>query len=116
MSFAETLSRILEAPGALGAAFLDPSGEAVAQVGDEGALEILGAYQSVWLSELSRASERAGIGTLSDLSIEFDAHRVLSTEVKDGYFVLVVLESSGASGIARARVESVRESLAAEIG
>jgi hypothetical protein len=45
MRFADALEGLLDAPGALGAAFIDPQGEIIARVGDESATEVLGAYQ-----------------------------------------------------------------------
>lgn len=115
MSFEEPLRRFLAVPGALGAAFLDPQGETIAQVGNPEAVELLGAYQSVWLAELSRAARRSGLGELLELAIDLTERRIVSTEVKDGYFVLVVLEPRGLLAPVRARLEDVRRSLAAEI-
>ncbi len=104
------------APGALGAAFIDPQGQTVARVGEPAATEVLGAYQSVWLGELTRLADRAGLGGLSDISFDFEGRRVLSARVKEGYFLLVVFEVSGVPSLARARLDEVRASLAAEIG
>lgn len=116
MSFYDILSSLLTAPGALGAAFVDPQGQTVARAGDGAATEILGAYQSVWLGELGRASERAGLGAVSDLSIDFEQKRVLTAQVKAGYFLLVVFDAQGVTSMARARLDDVRGRLAAEIG
>jgi predicted regulator of Ras-like GTPase activity (Roadblock/LC7/MglB family) len=111
MSFADALEGLLDAPGALGAAFIDPQGEVIARVGDDGATEVLGAYQSVWMGELRRAAERAALGEISDLTFEFEKRRI----VKAGYFVLVVFDAAGQMHMARPRLAAARLRLAAEI-
>ncbi len=116
MSFREILNTLLEAPGALGAAFIDPQGQAVAQAGDPAVTDVLGALQSVWLGEIGRASQRAGLGPVSDLSLEFANQQVLSAQVKEGYFLLVVFAAGGLPSVARARLEEARDELAREIG
>jgi len=116
MSLASILEEILVAPGALGAAFLDPQGEMIAHVGDTEFIDILAAYQSVWLGELGRAATNASLGTVTDLSMDFSTRRVLAGDVKDGYFVLVVLDALGVTSLARVRLADARVSLAAEIG
>ncbi len=115
MSLETILTSLLEAPGALGAAFLDPQGEVVARAGDEGATEVLGAYQSVWLAELGRAADRAGLGSISELALEFDGKRVLTVPVKAGFFLLVVLSPDGRPSVVRAGMDAVRERLASEV-
>jgi predicted regulator of Ras-like GTPase activity (Roadblock/LC7/MglB family) len=116
MSFHEILDTLLSAPGARGAAFIDPQGQTVAQAGDPAVTEVLGALQSVWLGELGRASDRAGLGAVRDLSLDFSNQRVLSAQVKEGYFLLVVFEAGGLPSFARARLDEAREELAREIG
>jgi predicted regulator of Ras-like GTPase activity (Roadblock/LC7/MglB family) len=115
MNFNGILSTLLDVPGALGAAFIDPQGQTVAQLGSPEATEVLGAYQSVWLGELGRLAERTGLGAVSDLSLDFEGKRVLSAQVKSGYFLLVVFDPTGLSSVARARLDDVRRSLAAEV-
>jgi predicted regulator of Ras-like GTPase activity (Roadblock/LC7/MglB family) len=116
MSFREILEGLLTAPGARGAAFIDPQGQTVAQAGDPAVTDVLGALQSVWLGELGRASRRAGLGAVADLSLDFTNQRVLSAQVKEGYFLLVVFEAGGLPSMARARLEEARDELAREIG
>jgi len=115
LSFPDVLRTLVEAPGARGAAFFDPHGQPVAVTGEREALETIGAYQSVWLGELGRAAERAGLGELGDLTMEFRGARVLAAEVKDGYFLLVVVDRWGVLAPARARLDEARAALAAEI-
>ena len=84
MSLETILSNLLESPGALGAAFLDPQGEVVARAGDEAATEVLGAYQSVWLAELGRAAERSGLGSVANLALDFDGRPPVRREGRHG--------------------------------
>lgn len=115
MRFADALEGLLDAPGALGAAFIDPQGEIIARVGDKSTMEVLGAYQSVWLGELRRAAERSGLGEISDLSFQFERRRILTTHVKAGYFVIVVFDGGGQAHAARPRLDEARARLVAEI-
>lgn len=113
--FESVLETILTAPGAIGTALLDVQGEVVAHAGDAAAVELLGAYQSVWLGEVGRAARRAGLGEVRDLALDFADRRVLSAEVKDGYFILVVLDAQGLASVARERLQRARERIAQEI-
>jgi predicted regulator of Ras-like GTPase activity (Roadblock/LC7/MglB family) len=115
VSFETILSSLLESPGALGAAFLDPQGEVIARAGDEAATEVLGAYQSVWLAELTRAADRAGLGSISELALDFEGRKVLTAPVKAGFFLLVVLSPEGRPSVVRGRMEESRDLLAAEV-
>jgi predicted regulator of Ras-like GTPase activity (Roadblock/LC7/MglB family) len=115
MRFADALEGLLGAPGALGAAFIDPQGAIIARVGEKSATEVLGAYQSVWLGGLRRAAERSGLGELSDLSFEFASRRILTTHVKAGYFILVVFDEGGQSHVVLPRLDEARTRLVAEI-
>jgi predicted regulator of Ras-like GTPase activity (Roadblock/LC7/MglB family) len=115
MSFRTILERLLAAPGAVAAAFLDPEGQPVEQVGDVEAIEVLAAYQSVWLTAMNRGAERMGISPLNEITLDLTKKRLVCSEVKDGYFLLVVLEPDGVPSMARSRLEDARLSLAAEI-
>jgi predicted regulator of Ras-like GTPase activity (Roadblock/LC7/MglB family) len=115
MSFGDALEGLLGAPGALGAAFIDPQGAIIARVGEESATEVLAAYQSVWLGELRRTAERSGLGEISDLSFQFASRRVLTIHVKAGYFVLVVFDQNGQLHVVGPRLDEARARLTAEI-
>ncbi len=115
MSFSEVLGQLLKVPGVRGAAFLDPQGETVAEVGERDSIELFGAYQSVWLSEMGHLAERAGLGKVTDFTLDFDTRRVMATQVKDGYFVLVVFDADGMASLARERVRRAVPALAAEL-
>jgi len=115
MRFRDALEGLLDAPGAMGAAFIDPQGEVIERVGEKSATEVLGAYQSVWLGELRRAAERSGLGEISNLSFRFASRRILTSHVKAGYFILVVFREDGQPHVARPRLDEARARLADEI-
>lgn len=116
MTFDEILRPVLDAPGARAAAFLDPQGQQIASVGDRTHVETLGAYHSVWTTELARAADGGGLGEVKGVDFGFEAGRVVATPVKDGYFVLALFEPGGVPSVARPALAAARELLAAEIG
>lgn len=115
MKLEQILSPLLAAPGALAAALVDLQGETVARVGDEGVLEVLGAYESVWMAELRATVGPSGLGALREVSMDFSSRRVLAAEVGDGYFVLVVFDRAGVPSLSRKRLPAVRDLLRSEI-
>lgn len=115
MTFEEMLLPLMEAKGAIAAAFVDAQGETIACSGDVLALEVLGAYHPLWIAGIAGAAARGGIGGLVDLEIEFARRRVLASSVKDGAFVLVVFDISSVPALARARLPAARERFAAEM-
>lgn len=116
MSFRDVLLPVLDAPGAVAVAFLDPQGQEITGLGDRDLLETLGAYHSVWMVELERAADGGGLGAVTEVDLDFEAGRVLATPVKDGYFVLALFDRSGVPSVARRALAAARERLAAEIG
>ncbi len=115
MTFDEILAPLVSREGAISAAFLDPHGEPIAVVGDRGSLQALGAYQSVWMGELGKIAEEGGLGSIGEVSFEFEARSVLAAPVREGYFILLVLPKGATASVARARLEEARERLVREI-
>ena len=118
MPFQQILRELLDnTPGALGAVFLDREGEAVElwteRVFDIGAdrLRAIGAYQGVYLSELKRLCERISAGRLQRFIIDFEQARVLSCDLKEGYYLVLVIEPTASEGIAWHRLEECRRNL-----
>jgi predicted regulator of Ras-like GTPase activity (Roadblock/LC7/MglB family) len=108
-------------PGAIGAVFLDREGEAVDlwaesvfEIGAEG-LRAVGAYHGIFLSDLKRACERIGAGRLERLTLEFQHAKVLSCDLKDGYYLVLVVGAAANEGIAAQRLQRCRERIMAEI-
>jgi len=122
VSFQGILRQLLKStPGAIGAVFLDQEGEAVEllaervfDIGWEG-LRAVGAYEGIFLSDLKRACERLSAGKLLRLTIEFEHAKVLSCDLKEGYYLVLVLAADANEGIAWQRVGRCRERLLAEL-
>jgi roadblock/LC7 domain-containing protein len=113
--FSEILSPLLRTPGAVAAAFFDPQGQSIAEVGDRSAIEILGAYHSVWLADLVRSSEASGLGELRELAIDFSGLRTASALVSGRYYVVVVFTRDGIPTMGRNALAEACRRLAAEI-
>ncbi|PYQ61591.1 MAG: GTPase-activating protein [Acidobacteria bacterium] len=122
MSFHSILREMLQStPGAIGAVFLDQEGEAVEtwaesvfDIGPEG-LRAIGAYEGIFLSDLKRASERMAAGKLQRLTIEFEHAKVLSCDLKEGYYLVLVVASDANEGIAWQHLRVCRERLIKEL-
>ena len=122
MSFQEILRDMLEStPGAIGAVFLDQQGEAVElfaervfDIGWEG-LRAIGAYEGIFLSDLKRTCDRLSAGKLVRLTLVFEHAKVLSCDLKEGYYLVLVIAAGASEGIAWQRVHQCRERLLAEL-
>jgi len=105
--------------GALAALFLDWEGETVELVCDrdlsDHELRILGAYQGIFLTRLREMCSVIGAGNPQRFKIEFAEMAVLSYDVKDGYFIVLLLDGSFNEGVAWRRMERCRERLIAEM-
>ena len=105
--------------GSLAALFLDWEGETVALVCDrdisDHELRILGAYQGIFLDRLRSMCTQLGAGSPKRFKIEFAQTSVLSYDVKDGYYVVLVVDGSCNEGVAWRRLELCRERLLAEM-
>jgi hypothetical protein len=113
--FSTILAPLLETPGAVAAAFYDPQGQAIADAGDRGAVEVLGTYHSVWFGELTRAAESSGLGGLREVAIDFGERRVVSTLVAEGYYLVVVFERHAIPARGREAFVEASRRLAAEV-
>jgi predicted regulator of Ras-like GTPase activity (Roadblock/LC7/MglB family) len=122
VAFQEILREMLEStPGAIGAVFLDQQGEAIElfaervfEIGWEG-LRAIGAYEGIFLSDLKRVCERLSAGKPLRLTIEFEHAKVLSCDLKEGYYLVLVIAAGASEGIAWQRVHRCRERLRAEL-
>ena len=105
--------------GALAALFLDFEGETVELVCDRDLsdhnLRILGAYQGIFLDQLRTMCANTGAGEPRRFKIQFAEKSVLSYDVKDGYYVVLLVDSSFNEGMAWRRLERCREKLLAEM-
>lgn len=105
--------------GALAALFLDYEGETVELVCDRDLndhdLRILGAYQGIFLTRLRELCTQADAGNPQRFKIEFEGNSVLSFDVKDGYYVVLLVDATANEGIAWRKLERCREDLLAEM-
>ena len=105
--------------GALAAIFLDYEGETVELVCDrdlsDHGLRILGAYQGIFLTRLRTLCAIAGAGQPHRFKLQFADTTVLSFDVRDGYFVVLLVDASFNEGMAWRRLERCREKLIAEM-
>ena len=122
MTYQSILRELLQStPGAIGAVFLDREGEAVDlwaekvfEIGPEG-LRAVGAYQGIFLSDLKRACERIGAGRPRRMTIDFQNVKVLSCDLKEGYYLVLIAAGDTNEGIAWQRLQRCRERLLDEI-
>lgn len=105
--------------GALAALFLDYEGETVELVCDrdlsDHALRILGAYQGIFLDRLRTLCEKAGAGAPQRFKLQFEEMSVMSYDVKDGYYVVLLVDASFNEGVAWKRLDRCRERLLGEM-
>lgn len=107
--------------GALGAIFVDWEGETVELVterpldADDHDLRVIGAYQGIFLTRLREMAEKLPIGTPQRFKIEFEKTMILSCDLKDGYFLVMVVDHEATEGIAWHQLMVCRERLIAEM-
>lgn len=105
--------------GALAALFLDYEGETVELVCDRDLsdhnLRILGAYQGIFLMQLRTLCSNADAGQPRRFKLQFADKVVLSYDVKDGYYVVLLVDTSFIEGVAWRRLERCRERLLLEM-
>ena len=105
--------------GALAALFLDWEGETVELVCDrdlsDHALRILGAYQGIFLDQLRTLCATADAGLPRRFKLQFEAMTVMSYDVKDGYYVVLLVDATANEGMAWRRLDRCRERLIAEM-
>lgn len=120
--FERILRDLLESTsGAIGAVFLDQTGEAVQfwtdrvfDIGSDG-LKAIGAYQGIYLAELKRLCHRLGAGRPERFTIDFAHIKVLSCDLKEGYYVVLIVDHSANEGMAWHRLRSCRQKLLKEL-
>ncbi len=110
---------IVTTRGAQAALFLDWEGETVALACDhdlsDHELRILGAYQGIFLDRLRDLCGKVGAGQPHRFKIEFDRMAVLSYDVRDGYYLVLLLGGSFNEGVAWRQLEKCRERLFEEM-
>ncbi len=112
---------VLSTPGAIGALFLDHEGETVEMLHDrpfeaeDHDIKVMGAYQGIFLMHLRELCERTSIGTPHRFKVEFAAAKVLSRDLKDGYYLVFLVDRTANEGVAWRNLERCRGQLLAEM-
>lgn len=122
MIFRNILRDLLKATdGSIGAMFLDQQGESVEVTterpfdADDHDLKVIGAYQGIFLSQLHRICETIEAGRPKRFKLEFAATTILSCDLKDGYYLVLVIEAGTNEGLAWHRLDACRDQLLAEM-
>jgi predicted regulator of Ras-like GTPase activity (Roadblock/LC7/MglB family) len=107
--------------GALGAIFLDFEGETVEVVterpldADIHDLRVIGAYQGIFLTRLRDISDRLPIGRPLRFKIEFERTSILACDLKEGYYLVLVIDHDANEGMAWRRMEACRNEVIREM-
>ncbi len=107
--------------GSLGAIFLDSEGETVEVTterpfdADDHDLRVIGAYQGIFLSNLKRLCTTLRAGAPHRFKVEFEKMNVLSCDLKDGYYLVLVVDDSANEGIAWRQLERCRARIVEEL-
>jgi hypothetical protein len=105
--------------GAFAAIFLDWEGETIQLVCDRDIsdhdLRIVGAYQALFFDRLRQACKKTKIGPPLRFMLEFDTLLVLSTDLKDGYHIVMLLDADADEVSAWRQIDLSREKLLAEL-
>jgi predicted regulator of Ras-like GTPase activity (Roadblock/LC7/MglB family) len=105
--------------GALAALFLDYEGETVELVCEHDLndhdLRILGAYQGIFLAQLRALCAQIEAGEPRRFKVEFTETSVLLRDIRDGYYVVLLVDRTFNEGFAWRRLETCREKLLAEM-
>jgi predicted regulator of Ras-like GTPase activity (Roadblock/LC7/MglB family) len=112
---------VTSTPGAIGALFLDWEGETVELVGDrpldadEHGLKIVGAYQGIFLTQLRDLCSRADAGRPHHFKIDFEATRVFSCDLKEGYYLVLVVDNTSHEAVAWRALDDCKARLMPEL-
>ena len=122
MAFRRILQQLVRRThGSLGALFVDYEGETVEVVterpldADDHDLRVIGAYQGIFLTRLREVAEKLPIGHPQSFKIEFERTVILSCDVKDGYYVVLVVDHEAVEGRAWHELMECRAALIDEM-
>ena len=120
MPFHGILAQLLSSTnGSIAAIFLDWEGETVALITahdlEQDELKALGAIQGIFLKQLRSLCSDLDIGEPQRFKIEFARRKVLSYDVKDGYFVVMLVEAQTNEGEAWYHLDHCRQDLLEEM-
>jgi len=120
--FRQILIELLQSiHGSLGALLLDWEGESVEAVterpldADDHDLKVIGAYQGIFLTRLKKLCDDIDVGAPRRFKIELSGTTVMSCDLKDGYYLVLIAEPDTNEGVAWRELEQCRETLLPEI-
>jgi predicted regulator of Ras-like GTPase activity (Roadblock/LC7/MglB family) len=120
LPFRRILDDLLQSTaGSLGAMFLAYDGETVELLTDKKLnaddLRIIGAYQGIFLDRLRSLCSDIGAGRPDRFKLEFTNAKILSCDLKDGYYAVLLLTADANEGVAWHRLGCCREQLLNEM-
>lgn len=104
--------------GATGAVFADQEGEAVVTTGrniPKYELQVIGAYAGIFLSNLKRTCRAIGLGDAERFKLECRASTLLITDVKDGYYLVLVMAPEAPESLAWQKLIETRDRFVEEL-
>jgi len=104
-------------PGATGAIFADWEGESVEHYfnGADDDIKLVGAYQGILLNLVKSAAENVGLGEVNEVMLVTEGAKVMARSLKDGYFLVMLLETGTNSGLAKRALRATAELIDEEI-
>jgi predicted regulator of Ras-like GTPase activity (Roadblock/LC7/MglB family) len=109
---------LVDVPGAQGAIFLDPEGEAVEFVSRNATpyeLKLEGAYHAIFLRQAARLAKVVETGELERLMIAGSQIKVLSRSLRAGYYLVLIVDRATPVSVAGEAMKRTARSLDAEI-
>jgi predicted regulator of Ras-like GTPase activity (Roadblock/LC7/MglB family) len=118
--FQRILSDLVDSTrGSIGAIFLDYEGETVQLVAPDDLqpedLQFVGAWQGIFLAHLRNVCMDLGSGAPQRFKIQFERATVLSYDMGDGYYLVLLVRGEYNEGTAWRRIDECRHRLIAEM-
>ena len=105
MPFRAILDQLVDGTeGAVGAVFLDESGEIVHEVArgaDSYDMRLVGAWVGIYIRQLNRLSETDDLGRVEILHTQNDRFQVFARPLQDGYSLVLMQQTPSISGATR---------------
>jgi predicted regulator of Ras-like GTPase activity (Roadblock/LC7/MglB family) len=109
---------LVDVPGAQGAIFMDPEGEAIDFVTRRATpyeLRLEGAYHGIFLRRAGALAKLIDAGELERLSIRGRQVHVISKALRAGYYLVLLMEAGAPPSVADAAMRRTAEALDREI-
>lgn len=109
---------MVDIPGARGAIFVDPEGEAIEHVSRDGGLwelKLEGAYHGIFLRRAAQLTSVIGAGELERLVVAGSGLQIVTTPLKGGYYLVLVLDAGAPISLVRSPVLRTAAALNNEI-